>query len=399
MDDDNLTNAIWTQLPQPAVFYFYGYWQLALCLFAGFALLGIWWHIGRKEKEWGMIWLSCAVFCWALSGIIEVYYAKQLESVLLNSGTNLQQFLQEIAPFNAQIESGRSILSLFNSAFILLSLPCFKHIPKPIEPIIQTPSWYFIVLFPFFISLGVNLGILAGWLTASQTPFINTLDFIYAIIITLPFLGWILWSSFEKRRLIVLAWLSLLCIGLTVIAQISKLNEDYLFKVISASVFKPMLIMLFFALALSWVKELGEYSIPSPNQIHLAFSKIKTPTGSFQHQIQLLIPPSIEGEYIKLTKSRFQLLLRFAQQLKDPDSWLEIKPKNETRPNKQYDIKDHNEIKRLVDNILDETYGKGQWRTNMERAFLKASIFEFSDDQRRKVRLRIPVENIDFGDL
>ena len=382
-----------TELPQAEVFYFFGYWQLILCLFSAVALFGIWWHIGRKAKDHGMIWLSLAILCWSVSGIVEIYYANSLKEILAND-ISQEAISKSLTPTLTRVESGRSILSLFNSAFILLALPCFRHIPKPIEPIIQSPSWVFIVLFPFVISLSINVGIIFGFFTPTQIPFINTLDFIYAILITLPFLGWILWDSFAKRRLKILAWLSLICIGLTVIAQVSKLNEDYLFKVIASSIFKPMLIMLFFALALSWVKELVEHTIPKPNQMYLAFSKVKTASGKVDHQIQLSIPPSIHEQIIHLTRSRFQLLQKFANQLKEEEPWLEIKPKNETRDNKQYDINDHNEIKRLIDNILDEAFGKNNWEPSIERPFLKDALFEFSEQEKRKVRLRLEKDNI-----
>lgn len=396
MDGTDVVTINLSSIPQPAVFYFYGYWQAILCLFSTFALLSIWWHIGRKEKDYGLLWLSVAVFWWSLSGLVELFYANQLTEIIQSHRGNLIQMGADLIPLQTKVESGRSILSLFNSAFILLALPCFKHIPKRIAPIIQAPTWTFIVVLPLVISLSVNIGILFGVFTPSQIPFINTLDFVYAIVITLPFLGWILWDSFAKRKLNILAWLALICIGLTLIAQISKLNENYLFKVIASSIFKPMLIMLFFALALSWVKELAEHVLPAPHQMGLSFFTKKVESGRMDHFITLTVPSIAYHESIKLTKSRHQLLFKFAQALKSNDPWLEIKPKNDPRQNRAYDINDHNEIKRLIDNLLDEIHGKSNWEPSVERPFLKDALFEFSPDERRKVKLRIAEKRINL---
>ena len=397
MDHENFSINRLLELPQPAVFYFYGYWQFILCLFSAIALFGIWWHIGRKAKDNGLIWLSLAILCWSLSGFVEIYYANNLDLGIREYWQEGKDIKALLGPVETKVESGRSILSLFNSVLILLALPCFRHIPKPIEPIILSPSWRFIVVGPFLISISVNIGILLGVFSTTQTKFINSFDFVYAILITLPFLGWVLWASFAKRNLKILAWLSLICIALILIAQISKLNEDYLFKVISSSTFKPMLIMLFFALALSWVKELAEHPLPGPNQMQLSFFRLKTDSGRIENQIQLSVPPLIKEQKITLTKSRFQLLNKFARNLHSDNPWLEIKPKNETRTNKLYDVNDHNEIKRLIINILDEALGKNNWNATVDRPYLKDALFEFSDQEKRKVKLRITPQNIEFN--
>ena len=55
---------------------------------------------------------------------------------------------------------------------------------------------------------------------------ISSLDVLYALVPTLPFLGWILWESFAKRQLKLLSWLSLIGILFIVIAQVLKLSTS-----------------------------------------------------------------------------------------------------------------------------------------------------------------------------
>ncbi|MEL6987171.1 MAG: hypothetical protein AAGK97_05015, partial [Bacteroidota bacterium] len=60
------------------VLTFYGWWQCIVCLFSFLALLGIWYHIGRKQNDFGQVYLAISVLCWSFSGIAEIYYARQM---------------------------------------------------------------------------------------------------------------------------------------------------------------------------------------------------------------------------------------------------------------------------------------------------------------------------------
>jgi hypothetical protein len=53
---------------------FFGWWQFSVCSFAFVALMGIWWHIGRKQNDFGQVWLAISVLCWSFSGLVEVYF-------------------------------------------------------------------------------------------------------------------------------------------------------------------------------------------------------------------------------------------------------------------------------------------------------------------------------------
>ena len=86
-----------------ASYFFYGWWQFAVCLFAFFALIAIWWQIGKKQNDFGQVWLALSILAWAFSGLLEVYFTGVLQTNTL------------------YLDSGRSIFSLFNSLFILLA--------------------------------------------------------------------------------------------------------------------------------------------------------------------------------------------------------------------------------------------------------------------------------------
>ncbi|MEO0583544.1 MAG: hypothetical protein AAF135_15070, partial [Bacteroidota bacterium] len=86
------------------VISFYGWWQFSVCLFAFFALLSIWWHIGKKQHDFGQVWLALSVLCWGISGAFEIYFTSRG----ITSGY--------------VIDGWRSIWSLLNSLFILLAL-------------------------------------------------------------------------------------------------------------------------------------------------------------------------------------------------------------------------------------------------------------------------------------
>lgn len=380
---------------------FYGSWQLAVCLFSFIALLAIWWHIGKKQGDFGQVWLALSVLCWSVSGLGEVIYA---DYVLhhgatfseLNTGENFQSYLSGIHELHERksylLDGWRSILSLLNSLFILLALPWFKYIPGQVEPVIKSKYWMFIVGLPFLFSF---LPTISKMVSGRNFGLISELDVYYAVM-TLLFLGWVLWESFAKRRLKMLAWLSILCILITFIAQIFKFGGSTNDQLLYSAIFKASLIMIFFALALSWVKELTEVVKPKVERLFLSFSKEKNENGKLISAVQMKGFPGKDLVKIPLTPVLYELLRTFAEKRKTNEDWLEIKPKNDIRSGKTYDIKDHNQIKRLLTALLDGIYGKGAWSKVQHETALKQSLFEMSDKRDRKIRLLLPPENLDL---
>lgn len=221
---------------------------------------------------------------------------------------------------------------------------------------------------------------------------IGELDFYYAIFLTI-FTSWVLFESFNKRGLSILAWLTVICHVFIIMTQSYKLFDSPVDLTLFSAIFKTCLIMLFFALALSWVKELTENVIPSSDFIFLELAKQKS-GERFEHLVTIRGLIGHGDQSFTLTPTLFDLLHRFVQKRKDADGWMEIKPKSEPRPDKIYDIKDHNEIKRLTSALLDGLFGKGLWDKTKHEEPLKASLFEMSEKRERKIRLAIPVENL-----
>lgn len=303
--------------------------------------------------------------------MVEVYFSKfpGKESLLLNGF--------------------RSIFSLFNSFFILLALPWFRYLPKSLESIIKSKYWKLIVGLPFLFSLLPTL----NKIVLRKEGVVNELDVYYSVL-TLVFLGLVLWHSFLRRRLVSLAFLSLLCIGITLLAQMYKLTGSTINLTLFSAIFKTCLIMIFFALALSWVKELSENVIPSIENISIVLGT-KRNDNKVERWVTFGGFMGSAGRTVHLTLSQYELLYRFADAKKNQEEdWLEIKPKNSPNQEKRYDINDYNEIKRLLMVLLDGLFGKGNWSKENHLNPMKNALFELSTKRERKIRLRLLPENI-----
>lgn len=354
------------------VLNFYGWWQSSVCFFAFMALMAIWWHIGKKQKDFGQVWLALSVLCWCFSGMFEIYFSKS-------------------SPLNLYYQGWLSIFSLFNSLFILLALPWFRYLPSPLKHLIKSNTWKYIVGIPFIFSLGPTINLMVS---GKSYGIINQLDVYYAFF-TLIFLGYVLWESFEKRRLKLLSWLTVLCTIIILAAQLYKLLNTSINLLLFSAIFKTCLIMLFFALAMSWVKELAENVIPKSENLSLIFSKTLNKTGKLEQYIHLNGFPGSKERKVSLSGAHYNLLLKFAQHKKSEafDDWLEIKPKNYEH-NKEFEINDHNQIKRLLSAILDNLFGKENWSKDHHYIPLKNTLFQMSEHKARKIRLALPKENI-----
>ena len=402
---------------EPELLSFYGWWQMVVCLFAFVALMAIWWHIGRRQKDVGQVWLALSVLCWSFSGGVEVFYANQFQQKNKVVYEKINQLIESPEELNEaeifsikkekekiekqklnrsyRLNGWRSIFSLFNSLFILLSLPWFRYIPKKIEPIIKSKYWHFIVGLPFLFSL---LPTVSKMFAGNSFGIVSELDVYYAIL-TLVFLGYVLWESFAKRRLLLLAWLSVVCILITFVAQLYKFTDKGVDLTLFSAIFKTSLIMIFFALALSWVKELAENIIPDAAALFLQFKKEKSGNHKMGHFVSIKGIPGKGQKWIKLSPTLYELFLRFAERKKsEGEDWLEIKPKNDSRSGKLYDVNDHNEIKRLLNALLDGVFGKNLWTKEKHFLPLKNTLFEMSDKRERKICLRVPGSNIFYSE-
>ena len=324
------------------ILHFYGWWELITC---------------------------------AISGAIEIYYS---------TDTNILQTSNHLSGW-------RSILSLFNSLFILMSLPWFRHKPEWMKTIIESKSWYVIIGVPFLFALLPTAG---RMITGSTYHLIEELD-IYFAVFTLIALVFILWESFSKRGLTLLGYLSVIFVLVTLVAQLYKFTDEVQTLILYSAIFKSLLIMIFFALALSWVKDLSKTLQLKSDEIFLSLNRSKLENGKYQNTVSLTgIPDQIKKEFT-LTNTYYNLLQKFiiAKNENPTGGWLEIKPKSDSR-NISYPIKDYNEIKRLTTSLLDGLYGKALWDKDRHGQPLKEALFEFSKDKGRQIRLKIPAQNI-----
>lgn len=371
------------------LYYFYGGWQVIICLFSGIALLSIWSHITQKDepgdRDLGLLWVAISIFMWAISGVIDLVDAQNIEK----SGAPAET-VQII------FDGSRSILSILNSAFLLLALPWFHYKPKWLQFLLQSQIWFFVVIIPWLFCIFSTVLMFARIIIPSSSPFIYLFDFLYAIF-TLGFLGIILWESFARRGLRTLAYLSALCIICTLAAQVLKLfagMELEFWRLLLNGIFKTVLILLFFALSLSWVEELSKI-VPMPvSEVWLElWQKIGTDRKTV-YLATLTIPNWMQNRTITFTEKNFQLLKKFAekrqQESESDGGWLEIQPKSLKQD--RYDIKDYNEINRILDAILNDLKGENNWLI-VDRQALKKILFEYDSSKSRRIRLRILPSN------
>ena len=155
--------------------------------------------------------------------------------------------------------------------------------------------------------------------------------------------------------------------------------------------------MIFFSLALSWVKDISETLSVATEKLSLRLLQQKNEQGKWEYWVSLGGIFSIEAKKISLSKTNFALLEKFiSKKLNETEGWLEIKPKSDLRDGKQYDINDHNEVKRLVSSLLDGLFGKSAWSKEQHEKPLKAALFEVSKNRDRKIRLSVDNERLEI---
>lgn len=152
--------------------------------------------------------------------------------------------------------------------------------------------------------------------------------------------------------------------------------------------------MIFFALALSWVKELAENIFPTSEQLFLSFAQGKNDIGKPKYIVTINGLPGSDSRKVALSRTTYDLFLAFANKKIHEDGWMEIKPKNESRTGKTYDINDYNEVKRLLESILNGLFGKNNWTPEQHFNPLKETLFELPAKRKRMIRLKIPGDNI-----
>ena len=126
----------------------------------------------------------------------------------------------------------------------------------------------------------------------------------------------------------------------------------------------------------------------------MIFGRNRKAAGKNNYAVTFKGFPGDGERSVQLTPALHRLFKTFAERkMGTSEGWLEIKPKNFDTL-KSYDINDHNELKRLMEALLDGLFGKKNWTKDMHFTPLKNTLFEMSENRERKIRLLLPKENI-----
>ncbi len=216
--------------------------HISISIFTVIILINIWLFYYRKTKrtlrelDLGIVFLCCGLLSWAALGALHL---------------NLH-YNDIIMPVHFRLA-----LSLLNSTFLLMSFPFFDHSDFRIDTKIGNGKWILASiatsLFFYFVS---------GYVLLFSSLFGNLIAFGYNAII-LAVLLHILLKTFNKRKLSIVAVMSILVIFIAIATQLLlALREENLFSNHSELVLPFMhissfswLCTIFVTLALSWIKE------------------------------------------------------------------------------------------------------------------------------------------------
>lgn len=405
-----MENQLWALIAnadQKTIKIFFSIWVIFVGAFSALGLFILWRNLIADEKQGktdkGLLWLSLSLMIWVIGGI------SILISLLVTEAAD--GAAKEDAPKWPTIII--AAISILNGVFILLSFPYFRHKPTYIKVALDSP------LYPVAVWI---LGGVVFWLIpvslvisgTAEDEAIYVFDTVFAVF-TLGFLGYMLHHTFQKRRIRHLGSLAIVVLVITIIAQALKIGGEPVafYRYLTAAVYMSLLVMLFFALAYSWLKEKGEKIainglIIDPKDIFLeilpvekaSFSPSPEEAGKNRssrekfYYIYLTIPNFFNNRKIDFTKNSgsFGHLLEFAR--------LRVtKENNGLNSNTQKTQKDRIVKKLLPDNHDKYLYSSEDPKDREKELFdvLNKALFETATEANisgNGYRLRIPAENI-----
>jgi len=353
--------------------YYIG-WGL-MSTFAAVALYSIWRNIithapSAGKKDYGLAYLSGALGIWVLLSLWGL------------SNTHLPP------PWPDTV---RSLLSTVNSMLYLLAIQHFDYAYEQV----RRRWWQPAVLTSAAVTAAVTL-LIAWYATANSIPaeianeWVNWPDLLFAGPAILA-LGIAFWRSFFFRGYKLLAWLSVAIMLLVFLIQIPDVFLEWqrepafsaLENWLTLSVYAVMT-MFCFALATSWGVE--EFSLPLPDQTHLAFGgrdgrRWRLHIRVREQRIEASVPPMA----IK------NLLLFVARRMEAPeDGWVSVDELNGG----------HVDFRRIVVPIAEawqeaDTGAEGsEEKTYIEK--VRRTLFEYQNPG--QYRIRVPLANLTFSD-
>ncbi len=349
---------------------FYAWSLITLGIFVAFILIAIWVKIhkaqtseskeDKKVYDYGLLWLSCAILFWVLSGIWIL--AKGLDPSALRDSIYI---------------GVKSYISTFNNAFFLLSLPYFDHGPEKLNLIQNDKRWtQTIIIISFFICAVTTMLVIFD----HSRRFILLPEGIYAII-TILAIGIALIKTFYHRGFKIIIIFTCISIVIMIITQILEVkiafsNEPtqdpgWILKYLHL-ISKVSIMTILLALAMSWVEV--EAKRPKSTEMSINVIGIKGNKGS----VQITVPPDLVDHYAEFNRAPFEYLLKFlVRRITGEDTvnaWLSIKD----------DLFDSTNIRR----ILNEFKSK-------DTQLLRTELFD--NDRRGNYRIRIAPDNIEIN--
>ncbi len=249
-------------------------WNIVLCSVSAYLLRQIWQVIVVKKdtpEDKGGLYLSYSLVFWIVEGLLTVLYL----------ALNARQWPAGELLFSLI----RSLLSTWNSVFILFALHYFDLIPDWLEKFVKHPEWknwvkragIVVSLLTVFVA-----GILAlrSWSASGQEvnyKFIYAWDFVFSTLTSI-FLLISIHFTFQKHAFKRLAWVGFFLIGIILLAQGVDIGKD-LFLFLGPDwhsfvnsfllvTYKSLLLIVFTLIMLSWAMRSPtvEIEVPRPDE-------------------------------------------------------------------------------------------------------------------------------------
>jgi hypothetical protein len=330
------------RIEHPPSLEWYALSQAIICFVFGVLILTLW-EIGipvkggrikeKRQRDRGMLYLGFAVFVWAFIGIWLL-----LKPCLEPPGRCFERILS----------------STLNSAFLLLALAYFEHGPVQWKIVQTNRRWHWGVI--------VAAVIVASILFLTHTPWAD----VFLSILTLGFLGWSLFKSFDDRGFYLTSYLScavVLFVAFVQLFEIADIIDETLIehwlgykRWVFSLASKTSLIGIFLALGFSWLFE----DIERPPIMSLEFLGRDEMTGKW---IVLF-----RNQKREISETNQVDLLKFVTKRIDDetDGWIKIKDTlwltNLNRISKQLGIQR---------TALFENNGRGSYRLRIDPKNIK----------------------------
>lgn len=206
-----------------------------ISLYSIVLILNIYWLYHTKkakgqingEKDFGLIWLAVAFFCWTMTGIISVNYPGQSSIV--------------------------SFLSIGNDGVFICSFAFFDHGIEFLSKRNHRKNFFLTVAILTAILICINLFLIG----VGFELYANYIEAVYTTLMLSGFAG-ILFNSFFARKLYGIAFIALSVVCLVVFSQLAGLFSLTGNQIVENAIYiasQSLLLTIVIALSFSWIIE------------------------------------------------------------------------------------------------------------------------------------------------